>query len=50
MKGKCTTLHICRINQLTSEENDKKEVSNDEVGTPPLKKIAKTSDSDPSDQ
>jgi len=37
-----------RINQLTSEENDKEEVTNEEDGTPA--KIAKTSDSAPSDK
>ena len=42
--------HIFRINQLTSEENDKKEVGDDEDGPPPVKKIAKSDSVPSSDQ
>ena len=42
--------HVSRIHQLTSEENDKKEVADVEDGPPPVKKVAKSSDSVPSDQ
>ena len=44
------TYAFSRIHQLTSEENDKKEVADVEDGPPPVKKVAKSSDSVPSDQ